>query len=230
MLVVAWGINFAAISLVQLGARGELDIGMLNLLVPLAVLVLVLHLGLRLVARDADPLIVPIASVLNGLGIAMIYRLDLAEGYSGWESASVRQIVWTALAIAIAIGVVLVIRNHRVLQRYSYIAMFSGIVLLLLPMLPVIGATKNGARLWIEVGPFSFQPGELGKIALAIFFAGYLVTARDSLSMVGRRSLASPCRERATSARFLSSSPPRWLCSSSSATSVRRCCTSDCFS
>jgi cell division protein FtsW (lipid II flippase) len=67
--------------------------------------------------------------------------------------------------------------------------MFSGIVLLLLPMLPVIGSTVNGARLWIQIGSFSFQPGELGKIALAIFFAGYLVSARDSLSMVGRKFL-----------------------------------------
>jgi len=67
--------------------------------------------------------------------------------------------------------------------------MFSGILLLLLPMLPLVGATRNGARLWVELGPFSFQPGELGKVALAIFFAGYLVSARDSLSMVGRRFL-----------------------------------------
>jgi cell division protein FtsW (lipid II flippase) len=144
---------------------------------------------LRIVARDADPLILPIVTVLNGLGIAMIYRLDIAEGFSGWDSAGVRQMVWTAIAIIIAIGVVVLIRNHRVLQRYRYVSMLSGIVLLLLPMLPIIGATVNGARLWIQIGPFSFQPGELGKIALAIFFAGYLVSARDSLSMVGRKFL-----------------------------------------
>jgi cell division protein FtsW (lipid II flippase) len=93
------------------------------------------------------------------------------------------------MAMLIALGVLLLIRNHRVLQRYRYIAMFTGIVLLLLPMLPGIGSTKFGARLWIELGPFSFQPGELAKIALAIFFAGYLVTARDSLSMVGKKFL-----------------------------------------
>jgi cell division protein FtsW (lipid II flippase) len=93
------------------------------------------------------------------------------------------------MAMIIALGVLLLIRNHRVLQRYRYIAMFTGIVLLLLPMLPVIGSTKFGARLWIDLGPFSFQPGELAKIALAIFFAGYLVTSRDSLSMVGKKFL-----------------------------------------
>lgn len=189
LLAFALLINAAAVVLVQLGASGEIDATLLLMGGGLAALVLLMHLAMRVVAPEADPLILPIISVLNGLGIAMIYRLDLAEGFTGWESAGVRQIVWTAIAIAIAIAVIVVIRNHRVLQRYRYIAMFSGIVLLLLPMLPLIGSERNGARLWIELGPFTFQPGELGKIALAIFFAGYLVTARDSLSMVGRKVL-----------------------------------------
>jgi cell division protein FtsW (lipid II flippase) len=76
-----------------------------------------------------------------------------------------------------------------VLARYRYLAMLAGIVLLIMPMLPVIGKEVNGARLWVELGPMSFQPGEFAKVALAIFFAGYLVTARESLSMVGRRIL-----------------------------------------
>jgi cell division protein FtsW (lipid II flippase) len=101
----------------------------------------------------------------------------------------VRQTVWTAIALALAIAVLLVVRNHRVLQRYRYVAMFTGVVLLLLPLVPGLGRTVNGANVWIVVGPFSFQPGELAKIALAIFFAGYLVTARDTLSLVGRTIL-----------------------------------------
>jgi cell division protein FtsW (lipid II flippase) len=189
LLIFALAIDAGAIMLVQLGTTGAIDSSLLTLTSGLAILTLVFHIALRIVARNADPLILPIVTVLNGLGIAMIYRLDIAEDQSGWSSAGVRQMVWTALAIAIAIGVVVLIRNHRVLQRYRYIAMFSGIVLLLLPMLPVIGSTVNGARLWIQIGSFSFQPGELGKIALAIFFAGYLVSARDSLSMVGRKFL-----------------------------------------
>lgn len=184
-LIIAAG----AIILVQLGTSGTIDSSFLTLTSSLAILTLIMHVVLRIVARDADPLILPIVTVLNGLGIAMIYRLDIAEGFSGWESAGVRQMVWTGIAIIIAIGVIALIRNHRVLQRYRYVSMLSGIVLLLLPMLPIIGATINGARLWIQIGPFSFQPGELGKIALAIFFAGYLVSARDSLSMVGRKFL-----------------------------------------
>jgi len=189
LLIFAIGIDLAAIWLVQLGAIGQIEGGMLALVGVLGVIVLGMHVVLRVVAPEADPLILPIATVLNGLGIAMIYRLDIAAGASGWESAGVRQVAWTALAIVIAVAMLLVIRNHRVLQRYRYVAMLSGVVLLVLPMLPLVGATRNGARLWVELGPFSFQPGELGKVALAIFFAGYLVTARDSLSMVGRTVL-----------------------------------------
>ncbi|WP_349903805.1 FtsW/RodA/SpoVE family cell cycle protein [Parafrigoribacterium humi] len=182
-------INCAAIALVQLGALHKLDGSIIALGVALAALGLVVHITLRVAASQADPFILPISALLNGLGIAEIYRIDLAKHLSGWDSAGVRQVVWTAMAMVIALVVLLVIRNHRVLQRYRYIAMFTGIVLLLLPMLPAIGSTKFGARLWIELGPFSFQPGELAKIALAIFFAGYLVTSRDSLSMVGKKFL-----------------------------------------
>ena len=189
LLLAACAIVAFAIVLVQLGALGHVDLTVVTLAAGLAVLVLIMHLVLRVVAPQADPLILPIATLINGLGIAEIYRIDIALGVSGWGSAGIRQIVWTGMAIAIAIAVIIIVRNHRVLQRYRYIAMFVGIALLLLPMLPGIGRTINGARVWIGIGSFSFQPGELGKVALAIFFAGYLVTARDSLSMVGRKVL-----------------------------------------
>jgi cell division protein FtsW (lipid II flippase) len=189
LVLVSCGIVAFAIVLVQLGALGHVDFTIVTLAAGLAVLVLAMHVALRIVAPQADPLILPIITLLNGIGIAEIYRIDIAYGVSGWNSAGIRQIVWTGMAIVIAIVVLVVVRNHRVLQRYRYIAMFTGIVLLLLPMLPGIGRTINGARVWIGIGPFSFQPGELGKVALAIFFAGYLVTARDSLSMVGRKIL-----------------------------------------
>jgi len=182
-------INLAAIVLVQLGVKGEIDQSIITLGIGLAVLVFAMHFVMRVVAPNADPLILPIITLLNGIGIAMIYRLDLAEGTEGWRSFGTRQIVWTAIAIALAIVVIIVVRNHRVLQRYRYVAMFTGIVLLLLPMVPFIGKTVSGARIWVQLGVFSFQPGELAKIALAIFFAGYLVSARDSLSMVGRKFL-----------------------------------------
>lgn len=190
LTLFAVAIILSATTLVQLGALGAVDSGVLVLVGLFGMMVLGVHVTLRVVAPDADPLILPIITVLNGLGIAMIYRIDLADDLTGWENGGVRQIAWAIMAVAIAIAVLLVIRNHRVLQRYRYLAMFTGIALLLLPMLPVIGSDLGtSARLWVEIGPFSFQPGELGKVALAIFFAGYLVTARDSLSMVGRKVL-----------------------------------------
>ncbi len=189
LLVLALAISGGAIALVQLGAIGELDQTVITYGAGLAVIVIIMHLALRVVAPDADPFILPIITTLNGLGIAMIYRLDIAKGFEGWSSAGVRQMAWTALAMVIALVVVVVVRNHRVLARYRYLALFIGIGLLLLPLAPGIGQTINGARVWIAVGPFSFQPGELGKIALAIFFAGYLMTARDSLSIVGSKVL-----------------------------------------
>jgi cell division protein FtsW (lipid II flippase) len=183
-------IMLSAITLVQLGALGAVDQAVLGAGALLGVLVLAMHVTLRIVASEADPFILPIAATLNGLGIAMIYRVDLADKLYGWDNGGIRQMGWTAAAIVISIAIVVLVRNHRVLQRYRYIAMFSGIVLLLMPMLPIIGSDLGtSARLWVEIGPFSFQPGELGKVALAIFFAGYLVQARDSLSMVGRKVL-----------------------------------------
>ncbi len=189
LLVIAVVLNGAAVMLVQLGAIGEIQPEIIWMGGALAVLAIGLHITLRFVAPEADPFILPVATLLNGLGIAEIYRLDIAKGTSGWSADGIRQIAWTAIAMGIALIVIIVIRNPRVLQRYRYIAMFTGIVLLLLPMLPGIGDERFGARLWVSFGFFSFQPGELAKIALAIFFAGYLVQARDSLSLVGKKFL-----------------------------------------
>ena len=189
LLVFACAINAGAIMLVELGAIGHLDFTLVYLGLGLSALVVGMHVAMRYVAQDADPFILPIATVLNGIGIAEIYRIDIARGDSGWESAAVRQIAWTAIAVICAIAVIIIIRNHRVLQRYTYVFGLGALVLLILPMLPVIGRQVNGARVWIGIGPFSFQPGEIAKIALAVFFAGYLVQARDSLSMVGTKVL-----------------------------------------
>ena len=190
LLIIACAINAIAIVLVQLGALGTIDTQLISFGAGLSVLVFGLHICLRFVAREADPFLLPIATVLNGLGIAMIYRIDIAEGDSGWASAGVRQLVWSAIAIIASIVVILVIRNHRVLFRFTYIFGLLAVILLLLPLVPGLGLEVSGARVWISIGSFAtFQPGEIAKIALAIFFAGYLVRNRDSLSMVGKKVL-----------------------------------------
>lgn len=189
LLLFSIGLVVLSMTLVELGAQGTVNVGMLSLVAVLGALALLGHVVLRITAPEADPLILPMALLLNGIGIAEISRIDIAGGRAGWDALGVKQIAWTAMAVVIALVALVVFRNHRVLQRYRYIAMFTGLALLLLPMLPGIGQTVNGARVWIRLGAFSFQPGELAKIALAVFFAGYLVTARDSLSMVGRTFL-----------------------------------------
>ena len=187
LIVFAMIVTTAALALVDIGVTGAVNPSIIGMAFGLGAIVLAMHVAQRFVARDADPLILPIVTLLNGLGIAMIHRLDLSFGLTGWEANATRQMVWTAIAMVVAIGVIMTVRNHRVLQRYRYVWMLVGVVLLMLPLVPFIGVTINGARLWVDLGFVSFQPGEIGKIALALFFAGYLVTARDSLSVVGKR-------------------------------------------
>ncbi len=189
LLLFAIAIGAAAVVIVDLTVRGEVTTTLLPTGALLVATLIGLHLAVRFTAPDADPLILPIATLLNLVGIAQIYRIDLAESVTGWEAASIRQLVWSSVAVAAGIVVIAVIRNHLVLFRYTYLMGLGALILLLLPMLPVIGQEINGARVWIHIGGFSFQPGEIAKILLAIFFAGYLVRNRDALSMVGRKVL-----------------------------------------
>ena len=134
-------------------------------------------------------MLLPLVICLNGLGLAMIYRLDLGRSSStrAAQAFANSQLVWTVIGIAAFAGVLFAVRDHRRLQTLTYTFGFAAIALLILPLLPVIGRTINGARIWINLGPFSFQPGEAAKICLAIFFAGYLVVKRDALALAGRR-------------------------------------------
>ncbi|SCY59809.1 cell elongation-specific peptidoglycan biosynthesis regulator RodA [Microbacterium sp. LKL04] len=189
LLVFAVVVTTVAVMLVQLGTRGEIDPTFLSYCGGLAGLALALHIVTRIWARDADPFVLPIATLLTGLGVAMIYRLDIAEGRLGWGSLGFRQLVWAAIAIAGAILIVVFLRNYRVLFRYTYVFGLTGILLLLLPFVPGLGI-KAGADVWVSIGGvFSFQPGELAKICLAVFFAGYLVRTREALSSVGTKFL-----------------------------------------
>jgi cell division protein FtsW (lipid II flippase) len=188
LLLFAFLINGSAIALVQLGALDAIDWTFLVYCGGLTALVIALHILLRLRARDADPFVVPIATLLTGIGLAMIYRLDIAADRHGWDAYSTRQLAWAGIALVAAIAVVLFLKNYRVLFRYTYIFGFVGIVLLVLPIIPGLSAGGN-ADVWVDLGFFTFQPGELAKIALAIFFAGYLVRTRESLTSTGTRFL-----------------------------------------
>jgi hypothetical protein len=190
LLFFAAGLNAFEIAQIQLSILEKITTDLFTYWFPPIAFAFVLHLILRRRASEADPLILPIAVVLNGLGIAMIYRLDLASIASGGaELFAVRQVMWTALAMAIAAMVIFFVPSQLFLRRYVYVSMAAGIALLLLPLVPFIGTTINGATLWISVFGTTFQPGEIAKIALIIFFAGYLVNRKDSLAVVGRKIL-----------------------------------------
>lgn len=185
LLVLSIAIAVGAYVLVGIAAKGEVPASWTWVAGGFGVLVIVVHVVLRYAAPYADPVILPITSAINGLGLVVIHRLDLEKD----TSLANRQLLWTALGVGAAVAVLLLVRDHRILARYTWTAAVLGFALLLLPLLPFIGRNIRGARIWIGLGPLSFQPGEIAKILLALFFAGYLVTARDSLALVGRRFL-----------------------------------------
>lgn len=126
-------------------------------------------------APNADPALFPTAGVLVGLGFAMIFRL------SGGLAAEQATWIWVGL---LAFGAtVVVVRDHRMLDAYTYTIGLLGLVLLLLPVVPGIGKTINGARLWVEIGPLGFQPAEIGKVLVVIFLASYLNQKRELLQV-----------------------------------------------
>ena len=196
LLVAAFVVGAAAYLQIDLAVLGHIDPGSVPALLAVAALLLVLHVSVRFLAPYADPIIVPTVAALNILGLAMIHRLDLAEAVRAQRNGTAvpapdvnTQLTWTMLGVLLFVGVLVVVRDHKVLQRYTYTSLFAGVVLLLLPLAPIIGATVNGATLWVRIAGFSFQPGEIAKILLTIFFAGYLTVKRDSLAFVRTKVL-----------------------------------------
>ncbi len=169
-----------------------LELGPLGVYTAAAVaLMLAAHLVLRRYAPSADPVLLPAVFAINGIGLAMIRRIDFAYAqYRGRDTAfGDAQIGWTLAGVVLAIAVVFLLRDHRMLRRFTYTAGLVGLALYMLPLVPGLGKTINGARIWIDVGGRSLQPGEFAKIALVIFFAGYLVTNRDTLALAGPKFL-----------------------------------------
>ena len=189
LVLVAVGVVVLAYVNVSAAMQGRIPPDLLPLTGGLLAITLAFHIVLRWRASYADPLFLPIVTLLNGLGLVMIHRLDLAKGDSITEGLAIKQLTWSALGVAIAVAVLIALKDHRVLRRYTYTAAAASVILILLPLVPGVGREINGARIWIGIGPFSFQPGEVAKIALAIFFAGYLVQTRDVLSLAGKKVL-----------------------------------------
>ncbi|MGV9882663.1 FtsW/RodA/SpoVE family cell cycle protein [Streptomyces sp. NPDC003006] len=180
---------------VGLALDGELPSGMLGYGMGLGLLAGVGHIVVRKFAAYADPLLLPLATVLNGLGLVVVWRLDQSERlqnlakaqFDAFSPSAPNQLMYSAIGIALFVAVLVFLKDHRVLQRYTYISMVGAIVLLLLPLVPGLGQNIYGAKIWIRVGGFSIQPGEFAKIVIAIFFAGYLMVKRDALALASRR-------------------------------------------
>ena len=184
LLILALGMATMANALVNLNLGRTFDNDFYTQIAILAGLSLGFHITLRIKAKYADPVILPVVVALNGLGLAVIHRLDITFD----DTAASRQWIWTSLAVAIAIAVIWLLRDHRILRRYTYISLLASVVLLILPLVPGISAGNvNGATVWIAIGPFTFQPGEIAKITLAIFFAGYLSSNRDLILLAGKK-------------------------------------------
>ncbi|CAN5870862.1 FtsW/RodA/SpoVE family cell cycle protein [soil metagenome] len=175
LIVLAVAITGVGYTLASLGTTASVPADIGPFLAVIAAMFFGAHLAVRRLAPEADGLILPLVAVLNGVGYMFIARL--APDLAGLQAT------WTAVGIAAFVVTLVAIRRTRDLERYRYTFLVVGMALLVLPLLPGIGVSIRGARIWARAGPISFQPGEFAKIALALFFASYLVEKRELLSM-----------------------------------------------
>ncbi|MET3982261.1 FtsW/RodA/SpoVE family cell cycle protein [Streptomyces sp. PvR034] len=195
LLAFAVVIPIFAYANVGLAVHGKLPPGMLAYGLGLGLLAGLAHLVVRRYAKYADPLLLPLGTLLNGLGLVFIWRLDQSERlqdlakrqFGGFSPSAPNQMFYTAVGLALFAGVLLLLKDHRTLQRFTYISMAVSLVLLILPVIPGLGADVYGAKIWISLAGFSIQPGEFAKIIIAVFFAGYLMVKRDALALASRR-------------------------------------------
>lgn len=184
LLVISLVVAVGGYWLASLAAAPTIPVGIAYYALAFAVIYAGVHFAVRKLAPGADPLLVPIAMMLNAIGFVMIYRLEAPTNNPGLAAAQTR---WLAVAVLAFVATLYFVRDVRALARFRYTFAFAGVVLLLLPSLPIIGQEINGARLWIRLGPLNFQPSELGKIALVLFFAGFLAERRELLAVATRK-------------------------------------------
>ncbi|EJZ86855.1 FtsW/RodA/SpoVE family cell cycle protein [Winkia sp. UMB3158] len=188
LLVLALLVGVGAYVATAITKTGEPPAGLWLHVGALVVFTVATHLLVRHFAPYADPVILPIAVALNGIGLAMIYRLDISYEARGQQDLAVgsKQLIITVAGIILMALTLIAVRDHRRLRKNSYLLMLAGLVLL---VLPIFFPAVNGAKIWINLGFITIQPAELTKILLAIFFAAYLVEGRDKLSVGGPKIL-----------------------------------------
>jgi cell division protein FtsW (lipid II flippase) len=173
------GLGFASVYIArqEVISRASLSYGVFFLC-----LYLVAHLVVRVAVPHADPYLLPLVALLTAIGVTEIYRIDATD--------ALRQTTWIVVGVGAMAAVLLAFRHdYRRLESYKYVFALSAVLLLALPAMPVVGRTVNGARLWVEVGPLGFQPGELAKVFLIVFLAAYLREKREVLAQARLKDL-----------------------------------------
>lgn len=174
LIVMAAAIVGVAYTLASLGANSVIPARMGPFLGLVLLLIAVAHIAVRKLARGADGTLLPLAFLLHGVGFVMITRLD--EELAGYQA------LWSLIAVGAFCATLLFVQRAIDLARYKWTLFFIGAGMLLLPMVPGVGYSANGARIWVSVGPINFQPGEFAKLALAVFFAAYLADRRELIA------------------------------------------------
>ncbi|HZB01171.1 MAG TPA: FtsW/RodA/SpoVE family cell cycle protein, partial [Actinomycetota bacterium] len=183
LLLIAAIASIGAYAMVELGLKGRLPPDLPAYGLTLTGAFLLAWGAVRWMAPRSDPTLLPIAGMLGGLGLAMIYRL-LPNRVADAQAR------WLLVGLAAFVITLLIVRDDRQLDRYTYTVGLAGLILLLLPIIPGIGTEINGAHLWVSIGPLTFQPAEFGKILIVIFLASYLSQKRELLAVgVGRLGL-----------------------------------------
>ncbi|MFN2590999.1 MAG: FtsW/RodA/SpoVE family cell cycle protein [Actinomycetota bacterium] len=179
LTLLAVVLSVGAYVLVVMGRSGRTPTGVTGFVTAFALAYVGTHVLIRRFAPAADPTLFPTAAVLAGLGYAMIYRLD--------PDLAGEQFGWLLFGLGLFAATLIVVRDQRSLDAYTYTIGVIGLFLLLLPIAPGLGRTINGARLWVRLGPLSFQPSEIGKVLIVIFLASYLNAKKELLAMATRR-------------------------------------------
>jgi cell division protein FtsW (lipid II flippase) len=179
LLILAMLLALGAYVLVGLGIDGTVPVGLLGYGLVLTAAYVLAHLVVRMFAPMADPVFLPTAVLLAGLGFALIYRLN--------PKLATAQTLWLLLGVGLFALTLIAVRDHRSLDAYTYTIGLLGLAMLLLPLVPGIGQTVRGARLWVDIGPLRFQPAEIGKVLLVVFVASYLNTRKEILAVATRR-------------------------------------------
>jgi cell division protein FtsW (lipid II flippase) len=192
LLCFAAVITAAAFAIVQANQERGISWQLLDYAVGFLAVFVVAHLAVRRYAPYADPLLLPIVALLNGLGLVMIHRLDLGERLAEGSGRAVAnpQILWTLVGVGAFAFVVIWLKDHRQLARYGYVCGLIGLVILAIPaLLPRSLSEQNGAKIWVRLPGFSIQPAEFSKILLLIFFSAVLVAKRGLFTSAGKHVL-----------------------------------------